>query len=409
MSYTDARVSSTRPAMSYTDARVYFTRPAMSVTDARVCFTRRPMSFVGAPLGVTRGPTSFVPAALRLACAPLFFTPPCAPLVAMSEGKKDPPVPSSGSSLHDEDAPVSDEDAPFSDNDAPTSDEDAPLPPDDTADNDGDATTKVTRELTNAFLVKKATQERILQVVRSRVPHGTPAEDVEDLVQQTNARAVETTSLAKSVQGMRPWISRIAQNLVIDHFRKMGRELAWIDRSVDVQELPPDDASEGDGAERPPEDPTAPPRPVEMVDERKLDPWLGENVKTAADRLTLEMLRFKAVTGKTNAVVAAEFGMSEAAYDKRVQRFKGKWIPAWKKAQAKERRDRVLVWLLLVAVALVILWALLHEERTEDIRPTSVPVLLPVPSASASGAPVEERRFNQAAPTDGGDRKPGTP
>jgi len=31
-----------------------------------------------------------------------------------------------------------------------------------------------------------------------------------------------------------------------------------------------------------------------------------------------------------------------------------------------------------------------------------VPVLLPVPSASATAVPVEDERFNQAGPTDGG-------
>jgi DNA-directed RNA polymerase specialized sigma24 family protein len=309
----------------------------------------------------------------------------------MSESKNDPPEPSSGPSVDDEDAP--------------TSDDDRPVPLDDAANDDDDGAVKVTRELTNAFLVKKATQARIREVVQARVPHGTQAADVEDLVQETSAHALDTDKLARSVPGMRPWISRIAQNLVIDYCRRKGKDLQWLDRSVEVQELPPDDAAEGEEAERPADDPTAPPRPIELADDRKLDPWLGQNVKTAADRLTLEMLRYKGATKKTNAAIAAEFGMTEAAFDRRLQRFKSKWVPAWQREQKRRDRDRAIVWVVLVVLALAALvWWWMHRPKTEDIRPTSVPVLLPVPSASASAGP--EERFNQAVPTDGGGLKP---
>jgi hypothetical protein len=141
------------------------------------------------------------------------------------------------------------------------------------------------------------------------------------------------------------------------------------------------------------------------VDDRKIDPWLGDNVKSAADKLALEMIRYKAATKKTNAEVAAEFGMTEAAYDNRVLRFKGKWVPAWKREQDRRRRDRTVVWLVVIALALAAFaWWWLHTDKTEDIRPTDVPVLLPAPSASATLEP--EEPFHQAAPTDGGETKP---
>ena len=352
-------------------------------------FMGRPIHLVPVPLTLMAVATRLEGGPLRLACGPLGFAPPCAPLIAMSESKKDPPEPSSGPSPGAEDAPVSDEAPPASNDDA--------------VNDDDDGAVKVTRELTNAFLVKKATQDRILKVVRARVPHGTPAADVEDLVQETTAHALDTDRLARSVPGMRPWISRIAQNVVIDYCRRKGTDLKWLNRSVDVQELPPDEANEGEEAERPADDPTAPPRPVEIVNERKLDSWLGQNVKTAADKLALEMIRYKGATGKSNAEVAAEFGMTESAYDNRVLRFKAKWVPAWQREQKRKQRELAIVWLVLVLFgAAALVWWWLQRQKTEDIRPTDVPELLPVPSASATAEPVEDERFNQAAPTDGG-------
>ena len=57
----------------------------------------------------------------------------------------------------------------------------------------------VTRELTFAFLAKKAARDRIREVVEFRVPRGTQESDIQDIVQEANLRAMTTT--ASSVPG----------------------------------------------------------------------------------------------------------------------------------------------------------------------------------------------------------------
>jgi hypothetical protein len=74
-------------------------------------------------------------------------------------------------------------------------------------------------------------------------------------------------------------------------------------------------------AEVPADDPTAPPRPIKEMSPRMIGPWLSASVETKGEKLTLEMWKHKAASGQTNAVVAAEFGMTEAAFDQRIARF----------------------------------------------------------------------------------------
>ena len=334
----------------------------------------------------------------------------------MPISRKDTAIPSSGALPHDDDAPIS-EPRPSSpepgvglfDDAGPSSYDDLPLPPDSGSfpvdgapPGDEDAAIAVTRELTNAFLAKKATLDRVRQVVGARATWGTQQADLENMVQTALVHALSTMSLARSVAGMRPWVSRIAQNVVIDEAKANKQHLKWLDRSVDVQEVPPDAVNQGEDAEVPPEDPTAPPRPVESLEEPRLDRYLGSHVKTAGDRQILEMIRQKARTGQTNAQVAAEFGVTEDAFDARLRRFRDKWVPQWKKSEARRQRMRMLVWLggaLLIVGAAVLAWWLLHARKTEDARGTVVvPVVFPAPSASV--VPPEDGRFNQSAPTE---------
>ncbi|HEY3821892.1 MAG TPA: sigma factor [Polyangiaceae bacterium] len=320
-------------------------------------------------------------------------------------------------SLDHEDAPISEPrpsspapDASLLGLHAPSNDTATPLPPDgapfpahDPPMSGEAAGIPVTAALTVAFLAKKATRDRIREVVEFRVPRGAQKSDIDDMCQDANVRALATTSLAKSVPGMRPWVSRIAQNVVIDFYRDGAIDLKWLRGDVDVQELPPDPAADGEESEIPAEDATAPPRPVHEVDERMLGRWLEANVKSRADKLTLEMLKQKAETGKTNAAIAAEFGMTEAAFDNRILRFKAKWIPKWEQHKKEQRRAVVILVLALLGAAM--LWWLLRQKKTQDeIGPTTVPRLGPVPTATASA--VEDGPFNQAAPTDGGNEKP---
>jgi DNA-directed RNA polymerase specialized sigma24 family protein len=339
----------------------------------------------------------------------------------MADPPKRPRLPVADEAIDDEEAPVSDarpsSPAPredFLERRGPANDIEEPLPPDGEGFALEDAPVPaspdaiaVTRALTSAFLGKKATQDRIRDVVVYRAPRHTQDADVRDMIQEANMRVLSATSLARSVAGMRPWVSRIAQNTVIDHYRGNAKHLKWLDRSVEVQELPPDDACDGVDAELPPDDPTAPPRPIEVIDPRMLDRWLDKNVTTKADRLTLEMIRQKARKKQTNAEVAAEYGITERAYYARVERFKAEWVPRWK--EHREERNRTLMLLLLVAGALVLLalaWWLLRPTRA-DIGPAAVPVLEPVPTASAS-APQDDR-FNQADPTNPPPEEQGKP
>jgi DNA-directed RNA polymerase specialized sigma24 family protein len=253
----------------------------------------------------------------------------------------------------------------------------------DEAPGDGGTGLPVTAALTQAFLAKKATQDRIREVVECRAALGASKMDLEDMIQDANLRAMTTTSLARSVPGMRPWVSRIAQNVVIDFYRDGAKHLKWLRRDVDVQELPPDAAADGEEGELPPPDPNAPPRPVQELDRRMLHGWLAANVKTKAERLTLEMIEQKAASNVSNADLAAEFGMTEAAFDNRLLRFKNKWIPRWQ----KHKRDQVMVIVLLVfaAAAAGLLWSLESSKKKGDVQgPTEVRVLQPAPTATAS-------------------------
>ena len=328
----------------------------------------------------------------------------------MSSSKTPPPPPSSGALDDDGEAPASDP-RPSSpepvtdleDHGLPTG-ADAPLPPDegvpagegDVGSPEAPGAPPVTRALTNAFLATKAALARIREVVEARVPKGLQKADVDDLVQQALVKALSTTSLARSVPGMRPWVSTIAQNTVIDRFRADAKHLKWLRRDVDVQELPPDPANDGEEEEA--RKLEGVPRPPAEDAPGMLARWIDGQDLSKADRVTLEMIRDHAKNGGSNTELAARFGMTTPAWENRLHRFKQKWVPHWK----KHRRDRMLLLVLLgaaaVAIALAVLWWLLRPAR--EIRPdlSVAPRRRPAPSASADAAPPVEGRFNQAVP-----------
>jgi len=316
-----------------------------------------------------------------------------------------PPPPPSGP-LDEEDADArADDDEPREPDGAgaPPDDADALLPEaDDAPPAPGeDGGPPVTRELTNAFLATKAALDRIREVVEARVPVGTPAADVDDLVQDALERALKTKSLASSVPRMRPWIARIAQNKVIDHCRANKKHLTWLRRDVDVQELPPDPATEGEDEVRPLEA-VPPSAPSEPAPRGMLEAWIEGQPLTAADKLTLEMIRDHARLGGKSSDLAARFGMTTAAWDNRLLRFKAKWVPRWK----KHRRNRALAIVLLlfaaaaVAVLLVLWWL---GRLGPGVGPVPANEARPAPSASTDAAPppLEDERRNIAHPPPG--------
>jgi DNA-directed RNA polymerase specialized sigma24 family protein len=299
-----------------------------------------------------------------------------------------PPPPSSGD-LDDEVG-----DSVLEEHGSPVDDE-APLPPDAEAlDEKADGSPPVTRELTNAFLATKAALARIREVVEARVPKGVQEADIKDIVQKTLLKLLATTSLAKTVGGLRPWASRAAQNTVIDHYRGDKKHLVWLRRDVDVQELPPDEAVDGDEEERKLE--PVPRPPVEEPDKGMLGTWIDAQPLSKADRLTLEMLRDHAKKGGNNDDLAARFGMTTAAWDNRLLRFKQKWVPRWK----KHRRDRVLLFLVIGAALIAIAIAVLRwlGKPADTVKPDYSVAPRPRAVPSADAAPPDDGRFNQAVP-----------
>jgi len=329
----------------------------------------------------------------------------------MTDATKPPEPPASDPlpPVDDEEAPVSgprtssppadpfllDEDRPIKD-EAPVAPDEAECPP-------------VTRALLNAFLGTRAAQDRILQVVTYRCAKDTPRDVIEDLVQRASLKALTTKWLPRSVPRMRAWLSRLTQNEVVDYFREENARARWFDRKANVEELPPDPASEGDELDVS-TDPSDPPRPLQTVDDAMLCAWLATQKLSAADQLTLEMLRHREKTGEDNAQVAARFGMSLKAFESRLQRFKAKWGPRWSRERARRTRTMVFLWLVAGLALGLVAW-LLWKGATRERVVTRPPVVPPVPSASASSSatpePVEPPVFNQAAPTDGGTLKPG--
>jgi DNA-directed RNA polymerase specialized sigma24 family protein len=253
----------------------------------------------------------------------------------------------------------------------------------------------VTRELVDAFLAKKATYTRVLQVVKARAASGEQRVVVEDIAHNTLTRGLTTEALPKTVEGMWGWIAQVSVNQVKDHYREEAKHERWLNREADVDEVPGGPPMD-DEAEVPADDPTAPPRPVRKVNEEALRSYLRKSTRSAADQLTLEMIETRAARKLTNAQLAAEFGMTEAAYDKRLQRFRTKWVPRWERSE--DRKERIVTVVVIAAIVIFVVVSIvmgLRSAAVEPIGPTVVPTLAPAPSASA--APVEAP-FNQSVP-----------
>ena len=280
---------------------------------------------------------------------------------------------------------------------------------------DEEGTPQVTRELFKDFLATQAARDRIMQVIAYRCGKGTPPDVLDDIFQATCERLLEDDNLPRSVPRMRPWISKAAQWQVIDFYRARAQQLKWENRAADVNELPPDPTSEGDETDVP-VDPTAPPRPVVVVDDERMTTWLDKQKLTAVDKVVLEAIRHKARSKASNEQVATRFGMSLASYESRHARFTAKWVPAWQREKERRRRDRMLLWgwlgpLLLVVVA-VVAWMVWKWATGQPQAHGAKEPLRVVPSASASSEPVPvvppvPPVFNQALPTeDAGPLKP---
>ena len=284
---------------------------------------------------------------------------------------------------------------------------------------DPTAPAAVTRTLLARFLGKEATQARIRQVIAARIQARRPKADadrapveverkavdgdekdvdIDDIAQRVNVRALMTKALPKEATAMRAWISAIAGNETHAYYREQGRSRRQLERAIEKARLVEDDALVEPDPDAAPVAPEA-----ANADADVLATWLKTQRTTAADELTLEMIRHKAATRVDNAQLAAEFGMTESAFDNRLLRFKAKWTPGWKREKARRLRALLLlsiVLLLLVAAALA--WLARPRPRPADTILPLAPVVEPVveppvpPAPSASGA--RDPTFEQAAP-----------
>jgi len=309
--------------------------------------------------------------------------------------------------------PDSPEDPPPSSPDAPASDEDAPVsqprpstsgaPPPATPASTG---IPVTRALTNAFLGLKTTQTRIRQVAVDRLGgKKAPRDGVDEVVQTTNEKALTTTKLADTPEGLRAWVSAIAAHAGIDWLRRRGVYEARFGTGVDVEELPPDpmDAPDEEPGDEDGEDSGVDwrerPLPAKP-DPFMIGPWLDGAIEKQKgsnkerDLTMVEMVRFKAKhPGMTDAQVAATFGLTLAAYESRYRRFRAHYVPL--RQRYVKRRNTILILLFFgAALAALIAWWLWPRSQLA-ISPD--PSLTPVPSASASALPV---KLDQALPPD---------
>jgi DNA-directed RNA polymerase specialized sigma24 family protein len=297
------------------------------------------------------------------------------------------------------DRPVKPETRPVSLVGSSASHEDAATSPVDASKGLEGGSASVTREVFTAFLGKKSTQDRILQVVRHRLKKWKSREDAEDVAQKVNMHLLGVKTLPSSPERMRAWVSAVTANFVIDLLRASGPGEDAATRAVSAEDLPPDEAEATDALDSPGlgADDAAFAVKDEAFALGALAEWLTRVVSSKADRLTLEMVASKAKTSASNADLAAEFGMTEAAFDNRLLRFKAKWLPAWQREKARRRRAASLLFVILMLLALAALaWLASRWPRPKPTSPTlEEPPALPVPAPTTSAVP----SFDQAFPT----------
>jgi DNA-directed RNA polymerase specialized sigma24 family protein len=236
----------------------------------------------------------------------------------------------------------------------------------------------VSRPTLEAFLALDATQDLILRVVLKRLRPRAPEFLVDDLVSEANFACLTAQSLPRDEKTMGSWVVGVTAITIHDWFRTNARYAKHLDPEADVEAIV---------AEIPEE-------PDTDVDGWMLDAWLETRVKTARDRETLELIRYKARTGKTDEQVCADKKLTLSALRSRVHYFKKKHHAALQRHKVRmAERDR-LIWLVLkwgaglvvgAIVVAVVVWALWKPKLEIQPLPPA-----PVPSASASSDPTRD-------------------
>jgi DNA-directed RNA polymerase specialized sigma24 family protein len=249
---------------------------------------------------------------------------------------------------------------------------------------------RVPKDVLAAFLALDSTQDLILRVVMSRLSKKSPEFLIDDLVSDANFACVSSKSGATDETKLDAWVAGTAIHAIQGYFRTNARHARHFKEGADVDALVIETPAEPIDAET-------------TTEPWMIGPWLDQRVaKSARDRETLELIVYKARTGKTDEQVCADRNLTIGQLRSRIHYFKKKHQPALArhKERVAERNRTMLLWLrwggaiVAVAAGIALAWWLLWRPRP-DIRPDRFDVpAKPVPSASASAAPP----FDQALP-----------
>jgi hypothetical protein len=214
-----------------------------------------------------------------------------------------------------------------------------------------------------------------------RVFHHAPENLGDELVSDANYACLTAKKPPDDPAKAPAWVARVTANTVLTHFRRSKKDLRWLNREVDVEEVAPSELHDG-------------PLDVRVDFDWLLETWLDKRVaKVPTDPMTLEMIRHKARTGQTDEQVVVHFGLSSvSAFSSRIHYFKRKYEHRRQRYLAQRRRTwmlvlKVAVGVVAVAVAALIV-SLLWRPRLFAVPEPPVPTA--APSASADARPLDQ-------------------
>jgi hypothetical protein len=243
---------------------------------------------------------------------------------------------------------------------------------------------RVSREVLAAYLVREETQKRLVGIIRRTLTKGTPRYVVDEILSNVHFLALKTKAGPKSEDRMPGWLTRVAVNARNLYFRQGAAAEKWINKSHEIEDLPPDPNDAADQE-------TADSEPSWLI-----GPWLEKKVaNNPKDREAYDIVRARA-RGATYDEIAAERGESASALAKKVQRLKDKYVPL--RRRYNERRHALLLLLKLFGIPLAVAGIAVAIYLATRPRPPQ-PVPVPAPSAPALLFDDEEPGVGAPAPS----------